>query len=125
MFRKLSFIGCPPYYLFQCRPTVGNAPYTVPIVRGWQIFNEALREGSGLARRARFVMSHETGKIEILAVDKKHIYLRYHRAASPALRSRFMICKRDDEACWFDELEPAQACDTPPRRPAHPSARRR
>ena len=85
MFRKLSFIGCPPYYLFQYRPTTGNAPYTVPIVRGWKIFNEALRQGSGLARRARFVMSHETGKIEILAVDTEHIYLRYHRARNAAI----------------------------------------
>ncbi len=106
-FRKLSFIGCPPYYLFQCRPTTGNAPYTVPIVRGWQVFNEAIRHGLGLARRARFVMSHETGKIEILAVDTKHIYLRYHRARDAALRGQFMVCKRDDEAYWFDGLKPA------------------
>ncbi len=107
LFRKLSFIGCPPYYLFQCRPTTGNAPYTVPIVRGWQIFNEALRQGSGLARRARFVMSHETGKIEILAVDTKYIYLRYHRARDSALSGQFMVSKRDDEAYWFDVLGPA------------------
>ena len=107
MFRKLSFIGCPSYYLFQGRPTTGNAPYTVPIVRGWQIFNEALRQGSVLARRTRFVMSYETGKIEILAVDSKHIYLRYHRAKDPGLRGQFMVCKRDDEAYWFDVLEPA------------------
>ncbi|MFQ5591196.1 MAG: hypothetical protein ACE5HE_08550 [Phycisphaerae bacterium] len=79
-------------------------------MRSWKIFNEALRQGSGLARRARFVMSHETGKIEILAVDAKHIDLRYHRARGAALRGRFMVCRRDDEAYWFDVLEPARAC---------------
>lgn len=113
LYQKLSFIGCPPYYLFQGRPTAGNEPYEVPIVRGWEIFSEALRHGSGLARRARFVMSHETGKIEILAVDDKHIYLRYHRAKDPAKRGQFMIYKRNDEACWLDELEPAEGGDAP------------
>ncbi len=107
--RRLSHIGCPPYYLFQGRPTVGNAPYKVSIVRGWRIFREALRRGSGLARRMRFVMSHETGKIEIVAVDSRYIYLRYHRAKDPADDGRFMVCKRNDQACWFDELEPAGA----------------
>ena len=119
LFRKLSFIGCPPYYLFQCRPAIGNAPFAVPIVRSWEIFNETLRQGSGLARRARFVMSHETGKIEILAVDKRHVYLRYHRAKDPALRGQFMIYKRNDQANWLDELEPARACGAPTGGAAH------
>ncbi len=107
LYQKLSWIGCPPYYLFQGRPTAGNEPYEVPIVRGWNIFREAMRRGSGLARRARFVMSHETGKIEILAVDDRHIYLRYHRARDPENRGRFMIYKRNDDAYWLDQLEPA------------------
>jgi len=107
LFRELSFIGCPPYYLFPGRPTAGNEPYTVPIVRGWEIFRAALRRGSGLSRRARFVMSHATGKVEISAVDERHIYLRYHRAKDPALRGQFMIYQRNDDALWLDELEPA------------------
>ncbi len=113
MFRQLSFIGCPPYYMFQGRPTAGNEPYELPLVRSWQIFSEALRQGSGLTRRARFAMSHETGKIEVLAIDEKHIYLRYHRAKDPAMRGRFMVYKRDDEACWLDDLEPAEGFDAP------------
>lgn len=107
MYRELSFIGCPPYYLFQGRPTAGNEPFQVPIVRGWDIFRQALRIGSGLARRARFVMSHETGKVEILGVDTQYIYLRYHRARDPELRGQFLRCHRDDNACWLDDLRPA------------------
>ncbi len=113
MYRKLSHIGCPSYYLFQGRPTSGNEPYAVPIVRGWEIFNEALGLGSGLARRARFAMSHETGKVEIVAIDDHHIYLRYHRAQDQARHGRFMIYKRNDEACWLDELEPADGLGAP------------
>jgi len=107
LYSKLSFIGCPPYYLFQGRPTAGNEPYETPITRGWEIFQEALRRGSGLARRARFCMSHETGKVEILGMDEKHFYLRYHQAKNEENLGRFFIRKRNDDAYWLDQLEPA------------------
>ena len=75
LFRRLSWIGCPPYYLFQGRPTAGNAPYRVPLVEAWEIFRATVRQGSGLAQRARFVMSHHTGKIEVVGVDEQRIYM--------------------------------------------------
>ena len=105
LYQKLSWIGCPPYYLFQGRPTAGNEPYEVPIVRGWHIFQEALRRGSGLARRARFCMSHESGKVEVLAIDRRRIYMRYHQAKNQADQGRFFIRRRNDEAFWLDQLE--------------------
>ncbi|MFV1963854.1 MAG: KamA family radical SAM protein [Pirellulaceae bacterium] len=107
LYSKLSYIGCPPYYLFQGRPTAGNEPYAVPIVRGWNVFQETLRRGSGLARRARFVMSHESGKIEIVGIDQNRIYMRYHSAKNHADVGRFMAFRRDDDAYWFDQLVPA------------------
>ena len=113
LYRRLSYVGCPPYYLFQGRPTAGNEPYGISIVRGLEIFSEALRRGSGLARRARFVMSHETGKLEILAVDDGHIYLRYHRAKDAAMRGRILVYKRNDQAYWLDELEPVEGLGAP------------
>ena len=61
-------------------------------------------------------MSHETGKIEVLAVDRNHIYTRYHRARDPQRAGAFAIYKRDDSACWLDDLEPA---NTPT--PQHPA----
>ena len=113
LYQQLAWVGCPSYYLFQGRPTVGNEPYEVPIVRGWHIFQDALRRGSGLARRARYVMSHETGKVEILAVDEDHVFLRYHRAKDPHDRGRFMVFQRNDDAYWLDQLEPAEGSDAP------------
>ncbi len=106
LFNLLSFIGCPPYYMFQGRPTMGNMPYNVPITRGFQIFQEAGRSTSGLAGRARFVMSHETGKIEIVGLDDHSIFFRYHRAKNPKDVGRLMIYKRDDTALWLDDLKP-------------------
>ena len=107
LYQRLAWAGCPPYYLFQCRPTSGNKPYAVPIVRAWRSFDQATRKGSGLARRARFVMSHESGKIEVLAVDDRRIYMRYHRAKVAANRGKLLIYERNDDAYWLDQLEPA------------------
>lgn len=105
LFRKLSFIGCPQYYLFQGRPTAGNQPYEVPLVRSYELFEEAKRHCSGLAKRARLVMSHASGKIEVVGMDRRHIYLHYHRARRREDRGRFVVCRRDDEAFWLDDLE--------------------
>lgn len=111
LFRQLSFIGVPPYYLFQCRPTAGNRPFQVPITRGYAIFEAAKADVSGLAKRARFVISHASGKIEVVGVDAQRIYMRYHRAKDPADEGRFMAFRRDDWACWPDELEVAEGFD--------------
>jgi KamA family protein len=107
LFRRLSFIGAPQYYLFQGRPTAGNAPFEIPIVRGYFLFEEAKKRVSGLAKRARFVMSHERGKIEVVGVTDTRIYLRFHRARNPAAEGRFLAFYRDDEARWLDDLVPA------------------
>lgn len=106
LFETSASVGCPQYYLFQGRPTIGNAPFRVPITRGWELFSEARRTASGLARRARFCMSHATGKVEIVGVDEEHIYMRYHRAKNPADHDRFFVCRRDDDAVWLDDLTP-------------------
>ena len=107
LFAQLSFIGCSQYYVFQGRPTKGNDPYKIPIVRAYNLFSKAVKSVSGLAKRARFVMSHATGKIEVVGVDQAHIYMRYHHAKSSADEGRFLVFKRDDTAFWFDELVPA------------------
>jgi len=107
LYERLSWIGVAPYYLFQCRPTRGNAIYSVPLTEAYTIFHEARADLSGLAKRARFVMSHATGKIEIAGMDDHHLYLKYHRAKKREDRERFMVFRRDDRAHWLDDLAPA------------------
>ena len=104
LFRAWSFAGIAPYYLFQGRPTAGNRPFETTIVESFFLFEEAKRRVSGLAKRARLVMSHASGKVEIVGVDQEHIYLRYHRAKDPADEGRFLVCRRDNEAQWLDDL---------------------
>jgi len=109
LFEAATELGMPQYYVFQGRPTAGNRPYTVPLVRGWQLFDAARRRCSGLSRRARFAMSHASGKIEVLGVDDRHVYLRYHRARNAADESRVLIARRDDQAGWLDDLDLVEA----------------
>ncbi|MBA7688055.1 hypothetical protein ES703_96531 [subsurface metagenome] len=106
---KLSFIGAVPYYIFQCRPALGNKAYTVPIEEGYEIIEQAKARVSGLAKRVRYVMSHSTGKIEIVGKTKDFVYLKYHRAANDEDSGRFLAFKCNPNACWLDDYdEPVQ-----------------
>ena len=105
LFTTMSVLGAPQYYLFQGRPTAGNEPFAVPLVEGWRMFDAARRRCSGLARRARFCMSHADGKIEVVGIDRQRIYCRFHRARDPEQESAMIVCRRDDRAHWLDDLQ--------------------
>ncbi|MEN6384578.1 MAG: KamA family radical SAM protein [Phycisphaerales bacterium] len=109
LLRKLSFYGMIPYYIFQCRPASGNKAFTVPIEEGYNIIERAKSKVSGLAKRARFVMSHSTGKIEIIGKNAEHTFMKYHRAANDAESGKFMILKSNPQACWFDDYQEISA----------------
>jgi len=105
LFKKLSSVGVVPYYIFQCRPAIGNKPYTVPIERGYEIFEKAKVYVSGLAKRSRFVMSHATGKLEIVGKTKKHVYLKYLQAAHHKDYGKFLILKSNPDAYWLEDYK--------------------
>ena len=100
---KLSFIGAVPYYIFQCRPALGNRAYTVPIEQGYEIIERAKSLVSGLAKRMRFVMSHSTGKIEVVGMTEDFVYFKYHRAANDLESGRFLTLLRNPNAYWLDD----------------------
>ena len=105
LFNRLSYSGITPYYLFQCRPTRGNRCFSVPLEEGYGIFEDAKKTMSGLAKRARYVMSHTSGKVEVLGLDEDSIYLKYHQARDPEDMGRFFSAPRAAEALWLDSLE--------------------
>ena len=107
LFRKISFAGISPYYVFQCRPATGNAAFAVPVEQSYDCIQRSWQACSGLAKRARFVMSHATGKIEIVGETASHIFMRYHQAADPASIGRFMVFRRNPLARWFDDYQHA------------------
>lgn len=105
LFSKLSFIGVPPYYAFLCRPTLGNQSYAVGVERGFQLFEEARTRCSGLGKRARLVMSHETGKVEVVGLTRDQVFMKYQRAVQEENFGRFLTLKRNPEAFWLDDYE--------------------
>lgn len=103
LFRKLSFIGVPPYYVFQCRPTLGNRLFEIPVEEAYEIFEKAKTGCSGLAKRARFVMSHASGKIEVVGKTEGSTFFKYHQAVNPLDAGRFMAFRSNPDAYWFDD----------------------
>jgi lysine 2,3-aminomutase len=116
LFRQLSFVGVSPYYVFQCRPTIGNRLFTVPLETSFRIVHEAFSLCSGLAKRARFIMSHATGKIEIVGCTKDRVFMRYHQAARKEDQGRFMIFPSNPEACWLEDYEEEPSMASPSQR---------
>jgi lysine 2,3-aminomutase len=105
LWRKLSFMGVTPYYIFQDRPAIGNKPYAVPVVKAFQIIQEAKKQLSGTAKRAVFAMSHATGKIETIGLDDTYVYMRYHRCHITENTGKLIIVRRNDSGYWFDDFE--------------------
>lgn len=101
---KLSWAGVTPYYFFQNRPVAGNADFVLPFKEQYRIIEEAKARTSGLGKRVRYVMSHSSGKIEILAVEGGKIFLKYHQARHPDYYGHFMVFDCPDDAAWFDDL---------------------
>lgn len=108
LFLELNLLDVPPYYIFQCRPTLGNKTFAVPIMEGWRILEEAKDKVSGLGRRARMVMSHKTGKIEVLAVTEIQTIMKYHRNADKNDMSRVLVYKNNPDAYWLDDFKEYQ-----------------
>lgn len=118
LMQKCSFAGIVPYYLFQCRPALGNHAYTVPIEEGYDILGQAKAMVSGLSKRLRFVMSHSTGKLEIIGKTGEYVYFKYHRAAEDRDSGRILICRSNPKACWLDDYEEVMH-DYPADQPYH------
>lgn len=105
LFNKISYMGIAPYYIFICRPTVGNLTYAVPVEEAFHIFQTARGMCSGLGKRAKIAMSHANGKIEVVAMTEENIIFRIHRAADPDDSGKVFICKRNPTAYWFDDYK--------------------
>jgi KamA family protein len=103
LFRKLASAGISPYYIFQCRPSIGNRIFQVPVEQSYEIIQKSWQACSGLAKRARFVMSHATGKIEIVGKTAHHVFMRYHQSANPANIGQFLVFRSNPVARWFDD----------------------
>jgi len=109
LFNQLSFIGVPPYYVFLCRPTLGNEPFAIPVEEGYEIFEKARSKCSGLAKRARLVMSHESGKIEMVGMSDGQVFFKYNRSVDIQNDASFHTFESNPDAYWFDDYHESEA----------------
>ncbi len=100
---QLSWAGVTPYYFFVNRPVAGNKSFVLTLEEVYRIVEEAKGRTSGLGKRIKLVMSHTSGKIEILAIDNGKAYLKYHQSRDGD-NGKFMILDCPKIASWFDDL---------------------
>jgi KamA family protein len=105
LLKEMVSIGVIPYYVFQCRP-VKRVKYhfQIPIFEGLQIVEKAKTNCDGLSKRFKYVMSHKTGKIEIVGVMNGDIYFKYHQAKERKNLGRIFTRKISKKAGWLDDF---------------------
>ena len=107
----LVTIGVNPYYLYQCMPVSRvRHHFQVPLKQGIDLVDTAKLRLDGYAKRFKFIMGHDIGKIEICGrIDDKLILKKIHsRPEEPETASRMMIMKLDENAGWLDDMEEIQ-----------------
>ncbi|WP_314963566.1 KamA family radical SAM protein [Bradyrhizobium cosmicum] len=104
-FTKCHQIGVRPYYLFQGRPVKGASHFQVPLRRGLEIVRGINQRLSGIHKTFKYIMSHYTGKIEILDLgDDGRVYMRYHQNKAPEEIGKIFSRPHLETACWLDDL---------------------
>ena len=112
LWREGVKLGMIPYYMFIERDTGARNYFEVPLVRSYEIYKDAVRRSSGLARTARGPsMSAFPGKVRVAGIAEIHgeqvFVLELLQARNPEWANRPFFAKFDPEASWFDDLKPA------------------
>ncbi len=103
---SLAGIGVNPYYVFQCRPVKRvKSHFQLSLVEGYDIVSKAKKYLNGHSKRFRYIMSHVSGKVEIVGIIGDEIYLKYHQAKGLEDMGRFFKMRLTPGAGWLDELE--------------------
>lgn len=112
MWQEQVRLGMVPYYMFIERDTGAKRYFEVPLYRTWEIFRDAYKQVSGLARTVRGPsMSAGPGKVEVQGVTEvngeKVFVLRFIQARNPDWVQRPFFAKFDEQATWLNDLKPA------------------
>ncbi len=105
-------LGAVPYYMFVERDTGPSDYFKLPLARAYDIFQQAYRTVSGLARTVRGPsMSAFPGKVLVDGIvdlaGEKVFALQFLQARNPDWVRRPFYARFDPLATWLDELQPA------------------
>lgn len=100
---KLTSINVIPYYIFQCRPVKGvKNQFQVPLKQGYEIISETRKRLNGQAKCFKYILSNQSGKIEILGTDNNNnMIFKYHQAKYTEDEEKIFVLKIDDNQCWI------------------------
>jgi KamA family protein len=104
--------GAVPYYMFVERDTGPKQYFEVPLARGVQIYQDAVRQVTGLGRTVRGPsMSATPGKVCVdgtaTVAGERVFALRFLQGRDPSWVGRPFFARFDARATWLDDLEPA------------------
>lgn len=100
-------IGVNPYYLYQCMPVARvRNHFQVPLKYGSDIVDKARRYFDGYAKRFKFIIGHDIGKLEICGtIGDKLILKQIHaRSGHDGEASRLLVRQLNDTGGWLDDL---------------------
>jgi lysine 2,3-aminomutase len=110
LLNRLVSIGAIPYYVFQCRPVKRvKRNFQVPLCRGVGIVEKAKEKCNGHSKRFKYIMSHKTGKIEIIGIVDDEIYFKYHQAKNRKNLGKIFKREVDYRAGWLDDFKSPQS----------------
>jgi len=112
MWKQQVQLGMIPYYMFLARDTGAKDYFSVPIVKAWNIYRDAYKQVSGIARTVRGPsMSANPGKVGILGPVKidgeKYLALNFIQGRNSDWVNQPFFAEYDENAEWLDDLEPA------------------
>ncbi len=111
MWQEQTRLGIVPYYMFVARDTGPQNYFEVPLSKAVTVYNDAIRQVSGLARTVRGPsMSATPGKVlveDVVEINGEKLFaLKLIQARDPAKVGKLFFAKYDPKATWYTELEP-------------------
>ncbi|MCP3890530.1 MAG: KamA family radical SAM protein [Desulfobulbaceae bacterium] len=100
-------IGVNPYYLYQCMPVARvRHHFQVPLKKGVDIVDQARRHFDGYAKRFKYIIGHDIGKLEICGrIGDKLILKQLHaRSGHEEEVSRLLVRQLTGNGGWLDDL---------------------
>ena len=106
LLNRLVSIGVNPYFVFPCRPVKRvKHHFQIPFLKGIEIIESAREHCNGHSEQFSYILSHRTGKIEILGLFNNEIYFKYHQAKNRNKLGKIFKKPINENIDWLVDLK--------------------